>query len=417
MKKLILNVLSIAGLAVLIPMNSLAQGWVGGPGDVLYPVNSGLTTSPMSLGIGLTNPTAQLHTTGTVRFQGLPTAAQSMILASDASGNISLMPVSSLPSSATAWLLAGNAVVASDFIGTTNNQDFRIRTNNIQRMVVAANGQVGIGSTAGVPIRGLDYRYSDPSAYSATNAWGRNGMLIYNDLATANLNQCATLAFSTRGAAGMWQATAYITGVQTGLNQMDLVFQNEYDGPAITRESMRITSAGFVGINVAAANIDSYLHTDGGIRHENLPVGSGKHLVIDGSGYVYISDTKAPEEQIQDLQNEVDLLKSELEEIKAMIDNGAASNSVQTLSASWLGQVKPNPTTNNEATIEYSVKADASSAYIVVFDASGKQLEKIQVSGTGSITVDVAGYQRGIYQYALVVNDVVVDSKKIMVGQ
>ena len=44
------------------------------------------------------------------------------------------------------WSLSGNSIMASDFLGTTNNQDLKIRTNNIQRMVVKNDGKVGIGT-------------------------------------------------------------------------------------------------------------------------------------------------------------------------------------------------------------------------------------------------------------------------------
>jgi len=50
----------------------------------------------------------------------------------------------------TAWSLTGNTGTsyASNFIGTTDNVGFRVRTNNIQRIVVDSLGSVGIGSTA-----------------------------------------------------------------------------------------------------------------------------------------------------------------------------------------------------------------------------------------------------------------------------
>ncbi|MBL6658153.1 MAG: discoidin domain-containing protein [Flavobacteriales bacterium] len=44
------------------------------------------------------------------------------------------------------WQLLGNTATSSDFIGTTNNTDFNIRTNNTQRMTVKNDGKVGIGT-------------------------------------------------------------------------------------------------------------------------------------------------------------------------------------------------------------------------------------------------------------------------------
>ncbi len=49
-----------------------------------------------------------------------------------------------------AWSLTGNAGTsyATNFVGTTNNVGFRVRTNNIQRMLIDSLGDVAIGSTA-----------------------------------------------------------------------------------------------------------------------------------------------------------------------------------------------------------------------------------------------------------------------------
>jgi hypothetical protein len=43
-----------------------------------------------------------------------------------------------------AWSLNGNAALASDFIGTTNAQPFRMFTSNLERMTINAVGNVGI---------------------------------------------------------------------------------------------------------------------------------------------------------------------------------------------------------------------------------------------------------------------------------
>lgn len=48
-----------------------------------------------------------------------------------------------------AWLLEGNTIDATKFIGTLNDEDFRIRTNNTQRMVVLRDGKVVVNNAAG----------------------------------------------------------------------------------------------------------------------------------------------------------------------------------------------------------------------------------------------------------------------------
>ena len=80
-----------------------------------------------------------------------------------------------------AWLLNGNAAAASNFIGTTNAIDFRIYTNNTERMTVEANGNVGIGTTS--PGAKLDVA----GEIRATILKDRDNVAYYLDPASASL--------------------------------------------------------------------------------------------------------------------------------------------------------------------------------------------------------------------------------------
>jgi len=54
----------------------------------------------------------------------------------------------------------------------------------------------------------------------------------------------------------------------------------------------------------------------------------------------------------------------------------------------------------------------------MISDMSGKQLSKFQINaiGTGSINLNVANMQPGIYLYTLIVDGVIVDTKKMIIG-
>lgn len=58
------------------------------------------------------------------------------------------------------WELDGNSGTnpARDFLGTTDSQPLVIRTNNVERARVAANGNVGIGANNTAPSLTLDVR-------------------------------------------------------------------------------------------------------------------------------------------------------------------------------------------------------------------------------------------------------------------
>lgn len=70
-------------------------------------------------------------------------------LVANSSGTIS--PTGSIP-----WLTSGNSISPGDFIGTTNTEDFIIRTSNTNRMWVnKSTGFVGIGVNADIPLSTL----------------------------------------------------------------------------------------------------------------------------------------------------------------------------------------------------------------------------------------------------------------------
>jgi hypothetical protein len=99
-----------------------------------------------SVGIGTNNPGAQLHTTSTVRFGGLPTQANApRLIVSDASGNIGFSEVNTLN---TFWKSTGNSISGAEFIGTSNNADLVFKTNGLERLRISSAGNIGIGTVA-----------------------------------------------------------------------------------------------------------------------------------------------------------------------------------------------------------------------------------------------------------------------------
>jgi len=113
-----------------------------------------------NVAIGNVTPTAQLHTTGSVRFAGLTNDnTQTRVLVSDANGNLSYRDAATLGGGSTAdvWVMDGNTVSNNKSIGTTNQHALNIITNNESRIFVAADGNVGIGTTN---VTDPDYRLS-----------------------------------------------------------------------------------------------------------------------------------------------------------------------------------------------------------------------------------------------------------------
>jgi hypothetical protein len=126
--------------------------------DIRFGTGSGthLTIKPGTgnVGIGTVTPSAKFHSLGTVRLEGLATSTTNTnILTTDASGNVANRTLSSMMASSGAWSVAGNSATATDFLGTLTNVPLNIVTDNTQRMTVATNGNIGIGTTT--PTAGL----------------------------------------------------------------------------------------------------------------------------------------------------------------------------------------------------------------------------------------------------------------------
>ena len=129
-----------------------------------------------------------------------------------------------------------------------------------------------------------------------------------------------------------------------------------------------------------------------------------------------INDAK--ETDIKNLKDEVATLRSDLQNIKAMLVAGQ-STGINQLSASVssvsLSQNVPNPFTNTTM-INYTLPKTYSSANIIITNKTGRTIKAINISGSGkgSITVDASLLTNGAYSYALYVDGKLVDSKQMM---
>ncbi|MEX1132390.1 MAG: hypothetical protein WEC15_04125, partial [Flavobacteriales bacterium] len=93
-------------------------------------------------GIGTSTPQDRLHVVGSIRMEDGNEAAGS-VLVSDANGTASWQVPAVAPP---AWGLTGNASAATNFLGSTNAQPLSIRTNNVERVRILSNGNMGIGT-------------------------------------------------------------------------------------------------------------------------------------------------------------------------------------------------------------------------------------------------------------------------------
>jgi len=91
----------------------------------------------------------RLNSSGEVKFTDLAGDGQGALVADENGRITAVRPGSTEPAHNLTWFTFGNNLntlepPASQFLGTRNETDLIIKTNNIQRMVVKSNGKVGI---------------------------------------------------------------------------------------------------------------------------------------------------------------------------------------------------------------------------------------------------------------------------------
>jgi hypothetical protein len=117
--------------------------------------------------------------------------------------------------------------------------------------------------------------------------------------------------------------------------------------------------------------------------------------------------------KIIELQKQIDQLISQTPGDQFV----SSSQSLKTISISSasLGQNIPNPFSNT-TTINYNLPKSFASAQIIITDKSGKVLKQVNVSGSakGSVQIDATTLSGGAYQYSLLVDGKLIDTKQMI---
>ncbi|HYK44950.1 MAG TPA: tail fiber domain-containing protein [Parafilimonas sp.] len=126
------------------------------------------------------------------------------------------------------------------------------------------------------------------------------------------------------------------------------------------------------------------------------------------------------EGQIADLQKQIDALKALINSRDHM---QTATNNLSVTVGASLGQNIPNPF-NHTTTIQYSLPQRFSSAKIIVTDKTGKLLKEVNLgsppgkgnsNNSGNIMVDASTLSSGAYQYSMLVDGKLIDTKQMVV--
>ncbi len=145
--------------------------------------------------------------------------------------------------------------------------------------------------------------------------------------------------------------------------------------------------------------------------------------------YLILNATKEQQTLIEDQQKVIDsqqksieTLQRELENIKALLgvkETSKTENNEPVLieERGRLLQNTPNPFSKS-TTVSYELKDANVDAMIQVFSLKGELLKTIPIiEKVGQISIEIGDMPDGIYTYSLVINNVIVDTKKMVLSQ
>lgn len=407
---------------VSISIYPKAQGWVGDGANILYSVNSDLNLSPINVGIGTATPSAQFHTTGSVKFAGITNNnTYSRVLVQDNNGKLYYRDASTIGTT-NAWLLTGNSGTnpGTNFLGTTDNQRLVFKTNNIERATILSTGFFGVG---------LNNPQFPTHIYSTTPDFhlGLSGtspsirFFSGTDWTSSSFTKSARMGLATSATDFVPNSISGDFVIQTLDTVGSLIFgtgQKIVNGFYNGVERMRINKIGYVGISTLnpTAKLDIECSTVAGqtnpsnIRFENLQTGTGNYLVIDNNGYVFTSSTAPGAKAISnnDLEVKVTSLENEIQELRLLIQSITTNSSNQNLY-----HLYPNPTSNSLVIEANTQKLNNES--VIVTDAKGKAVTN-RLPFHDSLKISVGNLFSGVYFVSIYNSDrKIIETQKIIV--
>lgn len=153
---------------------------------------------------------------------------------------------------------------------------------------------------------------------------------------------------------------------------------------------------------------------------EHAQKATRKYLTIDESAIKYMLINAIQDQQalIEAKDDQINDLSDRLEALEDMVNALAEGTSVQNVELNATGsllQNSPNPF-NEKTAIQYVLPEGASNAVIYVNDMNGKAIKTVVLdkSKNGEININANTLGAGSYTYSLVVDGVIIDTKRML---
>lgn len=127
------------------------------------------------------------------------------------------------------------------------------------------------------------------------------------------------------------------------------------------------------------------------------------------------------DKQKAEQDQKIEMLQQQIEQQNKLINELMETSrniTGEELPGATLGQNVPNPFTH-ETTISYTLPGNINKASLVIYDMTGKQLSSMALMqrGAGSVTFTSDNLAPGIYIYAVIADNKMLDSKRMVVAQ
>lgn len=134
---------------------------------------------------------------------------------------------------------------------------------------------------------------------------------------------------------------------------------------------------------------------------------------------ILIKGMQEQQSVIEQQQQQIDELKqmvSQLTQNKGSSENTASAKTTNVVNNASIDQNIPNPFANTTS-IHYNISANFKTAQIIITDNSGKTIKQVQLNTTGKgvVNINASNLSNGTYNYSLIVDGKIIESKKMVV--
>ncbi|MBC8756460.1 tail fiber domain-containing protein [Kordia sp. YSTF-M3] len=334
--------------------------WFKTTGGIPTSINDNIYTNGQ-VGIGTSSPTAQLHTTGKLRFENLPFArSATYILGTDANGNVQQYS-NNFNGVSLRCLLVSPQTPTNRLTKVTSSGDLTCSQ-------VFDNGtNVGVGTVT--PTYKLSVNgpvHSMANIFISDKKFKKNIVAIENPLETL---------LKLNGKKYDWRVGEF--------DQYDFTDRKQI---------------GFIAQEVKQI-IPEIVHVDK----------SGEHSMN------YTALIPVLVEAIKEQQNQIILLEnklSDIEQLSSSTDEGLKLGDRTSFSTNY-----PNPF-NTTTTVDYFILKTVNSAKIIIYDSNGTTINTFKLDERGrksQLVINKDSLKSGIYFYTLIADNIVMGTKKMIV--